>query len=463
MADKINYPDKSQGVSSTFPADQTWRYQDANEVKATVNANADETDANASALLTKRDLITQLIDVESLSNLPTPSAGVIDLNVPNRTYRFADIIDIGTNRIEITASNVKLCGFFSGSNGILSTTTGVLITSVLSITMEKITLIAPLSTKILDLTNSSTEVVSIQNCVFPSSVSLGTITDYATVFISTCVFENFTSGFVLDGTMDEILIKENLVRDFTGVYLDLNGAVAFAIAVSNHSVRAGSGATFLELAASGANLNSNGQGTIFGNKVDDTGGGVAITGYDSFENKWAVGNNTPNILTSDRLIPNGWGFYVDGETSPATQTFTTTPSKLVIDGLAVVSDEAHLPNSIRGIASLWDTTNNFVLPVTEGDSMTIRIDIQITADSGNPTYIELVGDIGGAAAATIVFIDQIHGVPKNPPFALSVTMGVFAGAIFLANGAQFFINTDTGTVTVGSRAILITRTSSGAA
>ena len=158
---------------------------------------------------------------------------------------------------------------------------------------------------------------------------------------------------------------------------------------------------------------------------------------------------------------NGWGFYVDGETAPATQSITSTPSKLQIDGAGGTSESGYLPREIRGISELWDTTNDKITAVNIGDSYDVRIDLEITGKSANPNVIDVVVDIGGAAGITIPVVETEVPVIKSVPFSVSVTIPLFSLSTFITNGGQVFVSTDVGTLTVASRSIFIKRDYNG--
>ena len=166
-----------------------------------------------------------------------------------------------------------------------------------------------------------------------------------------------------------------------------------------------------------------------------------------------------NDFTALRDV-HGWGYYRDDLTTP-TLIFGTTPVKLTINGAHATSSSDYLPREIRGVSELWDTTTNFMTPINEGDSYTTRIDFEVTVESGNPTDITLTFDIGGAATITNAVIDKHISAGKAIPYSISVSSPTFAMGDFVTNGGQLFLNTDSGTVTVGNRAILISRLSSG--
>lgn len=400
--------------------------------------------------------------VKSLSDFPTPSAGVITLDVPNTVYIINGNVDIGTNRIVIAAIAVEIMGIFGSKDFLTSSTTGVMFSATnFNVFINEIRMTALSASKLFEFVGSGLENCQIKMCA-GIAANLGTIDDYKTFGVRDCFFTGFSTGFVLNGVFDAMLFKINLAEGFTGVLLDLNGCTSDSIDVSENAVTLQTGGTFMEIAPNGANIILGGEGSIFGNKVNTIAGGTPIVGYTSFETEWGVILND-KIKTSDRGFPSGWGFYVDGGTSPATQVFDTTPSKIQIDGLGSGTDESHLPNSIRGISSLWDVTNDEILPVTDGDSFDLRINVTVTGKSGNPNSLILQLDIGGGATPTIIIARDDKTVTNSPPYALIYTFPIFTAASFLLNKGQLFLSTDTGSVTVSIRQILIIRTSSGAA
>ena len=156
----------------------------------------------------------------------------------------------------------------------------------------------------------------------------------------------------------------------------------------------------------------------------------------------------------------GWANYADGLTAPATQTLTTTPSLLLIDGLGATSSSDYLPREIRGISELWDGVDT-ITPINIGDAYDIRITIDITAKSGNPNIIDAVLDIGVGAGITIPISEIQRGVLTAPPFTITGSIPIFALSTFKTNGGRLFLSTDTGTLTVAGRAIFIKRDYSG--
>jgi len=150
--------------------------------------------------------------------------------------------------------------------------------------------------------------------------------------------------------------------------------------------------------------------------------------------------------------PHGWIYYKDGD---AAQTFGTSPSKLTLDGATSILN-TYAPS---GVADLWDTTNDLITPAALGDSYVVRLDLPITARSGSPNKLTIQLDIGGLVTISNSILTEELLVTGTAPYNISTTMSIFTLTDFLANGGQFFLNVDTGSVDITEPAIFITRTS----
>ena len=153
--------------------------------------------------------------------------------------------------------------------------------------------------------------------------------------------------------------------------------------------------------------------------------------------------------------PCGWGHYKDNS---GAQVFGTTDTQLTINAAGAETEEAYLPREIRGSATLWDTLTSAVTPVALGDSFTLRIDIPVTSEGGNPAELVLQIDIGDNSTPYVI-VEQTIPTGKTVPYTVSVSIPLFAGSTFIANGARIFMHTNAGTVTVTNPAITIIRTS----
>lgn len=152
-------------------------------------------------------------------------------------------------------------------------------------------------------------------------------------------------------------------------------------------------------------------------------------------------------------FPLGWGSYLD--TGTGAQAFTTSASILEIDGGTV--QESYLPRAIRGSGSLWDTTNDLITPIADGDNYAITLSLPVTALAGSPTRATVELDIGGTSSPSNVIATKLIDVDGTPTYTVIVDFIVSVDSTFLSNGAQFFITTDTGTVTITDPEIIIFR------
>jgi hypothetical protein len=162
----------------------------------------------------------------------------------------------------------------------------------------------------------------------------------------------------------------------------------------------------------------------------------------------------------------GWGYYRDGESTPATQVFGASPSQLLIDGLATQTNEDFLPREIRGSSSLWDVNTNQIKPIALGDSYNVRIDLEIITTNSNPPRFNIVLDIGSTqngtgAGGSILIIEDSRTIKTGVPQSHTISFPIYSLNTFFTNGGSLWISADSGDITVQKRAITLVRTSRG--
>jgi hypothetical protein len=404
---------------------------------------------------------TGTVIIKSLGDFPDPVNGIIYLSTPNTVYKIDGEVNTGDNVFIVVASGVYFSGQSNNKDKIISTATGSVITTTnYGFRAENITIKADNATEVFTIKDNNTERFILDKSLIDTTGKLGTLDTLAEAYIDLTDFINYTSGFTFTNLVNIIRVEKNITNSFTGIFIDLIGSTSEAITISDNVATLAVGGTFLKIEPLGANMVLGGEGDILSNNIDLTAGGTAIVGYTGFEAEWATLGNS-NISDSDRIEPAGWANYQDGETTPATQTITTTPVKLLIDGLGAATEEAYLPLSIRGSSSLWDTANDCIVPILEGDSYDVRVVLDITGKSGTPTLLTMELDIGGGVAPTISIVTDDRSTSKTPPFSLVFTFPIFTLATFIANGGQFFLSVNTGTYTIGGRSVYIARTSPG--
>ena len=154
----------------------------------------------------------------------------------------------------------------------------------------------------------------------------------------------------------------------------------------------------------------------------------------------------------------GWGVYVHN--GATTISVGTTPTKFTVDSLNSGTYEGQLPIDANG-ASLWDSVNNKITPISLDDSYDVRVSFEILSKTGTPTLLNYVLDIGDTGGITIPIFETTIQTDKTPPYTKGYSLPIFDRATFLANKGQIFFSTDTGTITIGARSIFIKRDHKG--
>ncbi|QQV90419.1 hypothetical protein Harreka1_12 [Olleya phage Harreka_1] len=161
--------------------------------------------------------------------------------------------------------------------------------------------------------------------------------------------------------------------------------------------------------------------------------------------------------TIDNQLKNekGFGFYVDSLTTP-TITIGTSWTELVIDALGANVTNS-LPLDIRGVSELIDS--GIIQPIASGDDYGGRLDITVDSKTGSPNYLEVIIDFAGSTPDTLRAFTGYIQQGKTPPFRQSLALDFFTGDTFLANGGKIYARTDSGSWTISTRNIKISRIS----
>jgi hypothetical protein len=162
-ASKIQYQNKERDKQSGKPAEKTWRYQDANEVKEVVNQHADQIDALGGADMQKSVYDPQNIEGDAFdrsNHIGTQTASTIsdfDTSVSSNTDVAANT---AKNSYPSTDSS-KLSGIEAGAevNTINSKTTGEptgsdIVLNVVSLTQAEYDASTPVSTTFYLITDA---------------------------------------------------------------------------------------------------------------------------------------------------------------------------------------------------------------------------------------------------------------------------------------------------------------------
>lgn len=267
-----------------------------------------------------------LIFVNSKSDLPVPSGGVITL-ADNVTYFFTTTVDLTGDRL-VAGQNTTIIGGSSENCRIKSTGLGAtaLITSVYSLPMRNITIEATLA---LDLDGDGvTTALDWFGVNFTDCTNVGTIANYSNFIMADSAFLN-SGGLTFDGSIGTIGISQCLFNCNTGntvftLPATLTITRRFRVIYSSLVVLAGE---------TGVNVNVSAtiptEAYIL-DTVNFSGGGTYLTGVDHTSND-ALFINCTNITNT---AVNGQLYMQSNATATvvgATNTFykvagTTTPS-----------------------------------------------------------------------------------------------------------------------------------------
>jgi hypothetical protein len=419
-------------------------------------------DRNAIALqLEANSKLKNVIQVSSLVDLPTPIGDVITLDTDGLIYQFIGPVSIDNNKIIVDAENVKLLALNPATDGIISSTTGVVITANKGLSINNIFIVGATASDLVKGIGTGVQILTTERVSFIGGNCQVNVTNFDIQAYAYCFFSSGVDGIKTFGLNNMSFLADRCIfRDITNIAVDLEPAkfssIGFDLCICTNTATT----TFLNIAEDSANINTGGQGTLTDCKIDLTLGGLASVGANPLDALWSyTGNNS--IKTSDRILPTGWEVSFDGEIAVPTIAVTTTPVKLLIDGVGANSNITKLPNAIRGVTTLWDTTDNCIKPIANGDSYDLRIQIGFDGLLGNPNDLTLQFDIGGDTSPTIVIAEDTKSI-KGASSPIIYSFPVFDLTTFFANGGQLFLNTDLGTATINSRSILIVRTSSGA-
>ena len=156
--------------------------------------------------------------VKSLADFPTPISGVITL-VDNYSYEINGTVNISPNRIETGISNI-IYGVDKSDDIIVSTTTGSLITNNTNdLSIDKITLSAPLG-KCFDCTSTIlTNRVQMKDVIFANSQDVGMFANYATIVFENNLLVGNVDGIKLQGTNGDFLFVDNVIEFNSGSFI----------------------------------------------------------------------------------------------------------------------------------------------------------------------------------------------------------------------------------------------------
>ena len=258
--------------------------------------------------------LTNVVNVNSMADFPTPVGGVIEL-VPLSgdpvTYIIgAQTIDASPNVFSITNGNVAMIGANRFASALTTTASGTMFTCTNSAFFSEVLVFECPSAKWIDFTNTTPDILSMtcDRIIWNACDSLGTISGAFTTSLRVCALvDTTTNGFTWVGTTnDGINIVDFLALSWTGTLFDLGTATVSSFHLGGNSrLKSVAGNTTLSGLAASGNLTASGSAQV--SECSFSGVGTALSGIDVEDLQWDF---TANIF--DDVLLHNTRSLVDG-------------------------------------------------------------------------------------------------------------------------------------------------------
>jgi len=308
------------------------------EPKGIANASAGDilvADGAGSGSWTALQAPTQ-VTVTSVSDFPTPVAGVITL-AASTSYLISGQVDIGSNRFQ-SSFGTGLYGNNPLVDTITTSTTGALFSGA-GIRMRSISLSAP-NGSIFNMSGSGGTILD--NVLVTAAVDLGTI-DQTLLFVwnNANISGVTNNGLVFTGASGSAILTLTNHIDVEGTGIDFGTSVFDLIHLDQVRIGVNAGAVGINKASNGGNISASGQGYISKTFVD--GLGTASTGMLAKDTEWIFSENigVPNSVT----LASG---HIMGNTEPTTFAGTGTPQIVNLDSSFVADEQSRFTVSNTG-------------------------------------------------------------------------------------------------------------------
>lgn len=149
----------------------------------------------------------------------------------------------------------------------------------------------------------------------------------------------------------------------------------------------------------------------------------------------------------------GWAEYIDGQ-------YTSEIPLVVLEGdtvLITINNALKITSQLPlGVDSLWDSSNNKIIPSNVGDAYTMRLDF-VASSSNNNGYGEVLLDIGGSLG---IIFSKLISLPKGQGVAhsYSVVIPIYTLNTFVSNGGSLYVTSQIGNMSVYNINLIIIRT-----
>ena len=347
----------------------------------------------------------QLLDnyqlVKNVDNLPTPVGDVITLIAPIQ-YQFNGKVNISPNRL-VLPTGAFIFGLSFNSDGIISDTTGALITATsASIEVQALNLEAP-NGSLYDITGTGLEPIILQENVSFTTPTIGTITNAGNLIMDSCAYLFFTDGLTIAGSLNGGQdFSITIFSGFTGTAINYGTSVVQEVTMTRLTF-AGTGGSSEGISGLGSSGNIGISAIVNGCKFNNI--DIPLVGIQVDDLKWEFSSN-PGLENSSQK-----GFVIMPTNAVETSIDTQgLPVKLAGTFTDKVSKRFTISSTGRATYIGITTTDlairsNFRADQTAGNN----IDIQFFIVFGNDTInvINAFTDVGGGATEVTTNID--HG------------------------------------------------------
>lgn len=309
---------------------------------------------------------TKTIIVNNINDFPAAVAGVITL-ADDTEYAVRN--DISTANRFVMGNRTVISGADAVVTELAYTGSGVMFTTLNdSFTLKNIKFDCSSGT-FIDIDGSGVEIVQIKNGEIIAD-TLGTIDDIAGMHIDDVQCTVTTDGFLFGGANGVILIESTLATMAAGTLYDLGVATFSSFSVTDGFHTLNGASVFLDGAASSANINAGGLGSV--NNCRFFGAGTPLSTITTFDLRW-------NFFINDVLADTHQDCLMSQVSNAAATTITvaTTPVKLA--GTWTTEHQSHFTSdatgkmTYNGIKDIHvDFTMSFSAAPVTGSNKTIR-------------------------------------------------------------------------------------------
>ena len=325
--------------------------------------------------------------IKSLSDFPTPVAGVITLQ-DNYSYEINGSINIGTNTITLGVSNT-IFGIDKSSDKLIYTGTSAMISATnQDLTIKFITIAAiTAGGSVFSITAATTNNIQITDNIFGSCASIGTITGGNFLILDRNLFSNNTTGITIAGTCNYFTYSDNQHSVTAGTCLTTTATTFNTIYVTRNFFTVTSPATAM-------NINA---GTVVN---------VGI-----LKNNLCIGTGT--YLTGITLLTPNW--TISTNTTPLGQS-------------SITSTLFSLPRAFERSWIRWRASNATISATGAGGSVIGTLAENNQADSSYTSFTQASTAAGTAAGMQSASFAELR-TSHDPDFSCAITTGADITAI----------------------------------